>query len=269
MDAGLTHGEFAPYEVADSGRTIADVFAEVNEAVWYAYGPDQRIGGAAKPIAGSLHDFASLLHALNRLPRVRFVTHRELLGEKCPPGVVRVALRHDVDTDIVAGIEQARIEHELGIPATWLVLHTAPYYGAIDPGTGEFRRHDAMAPIYKEFQTLGHEVSLHTDPLGLYQLHGIDGSEALSVELAWLRSLGLNIFGTTAHNHRPTYGAENYEVFTDVVSPAAAAQPLHAKEVELIGAKGPGRAPLRTPRQRNARSDVRREPGVLAPRSTR
>lgn len=230
---------FAPYRVADSGRSVEDVFAQVNEAVWYGYGPDYRAGGRTKVVSGPAYDFVALLEDLTAIPNARFVSHVELLAEPCGPDEIRIAIRHDIDTDIVAAQQQAEIEHDFGVVANWVVLHTAPYYGEVDAEAGVFRRNDAMIDVYRSLQDFGHEVSLHADPLGLYQFHDIDGAQGLVTELEWLRSHGLDIRGTTAHNHRPTYGAENYEIFKGFVSPQPNAQPADAEWVTHRGKGSP------------------------------
>ncbi len=38
-------------------------------------------------------------------------------------------------------------------------------------------------------------------------------AENLEQELRWLRSLGVVVRGTLAHNSAPVYGAENFEIF--------------------------------------------------------
>ena len=42
----------------------------------------------------------------------------------------------------------------------------------------------------------------------------MDGIAAIRDELAWLRSQGLNIRGSVAHNSGPVYGASNEEIFS-------------------------------------------------------
>lgn len=209
---------FKPYVVRDSGATIAQVFARVNDQIDKGYGCDFSFGGAAKIVAASAFDYELLLRELTAIPNLEFVTHRDLLREPCPPDRIRVGIRHDVDMDIVAALQQARLEHAHGVASNWVVLHTAPYYGELRDG--EFLRHECMIHVYRRLQDLGHEVSLHTDPLLLYQIHGIDGAQAVVAEIEWLRAHGIRLYGTTAHNHRPVYGAENYEVFKGYARPA-------------------------------------------------
>lgn len=241
LDTRPDPARFDPYVVVDTGRTTDDVFEQVNTAVWQNYGPDFRLGDRDKPVGAPLQNFEQLVQDLTTLPHARFVDHVEMYEQACDPGEIRIAFRHDIDSDIVGAIAQAEIEAEYGVRANWVVLHTALYYGHVDTDSGRFMRNDAMAPVYRRLQDLGHEVSLHTDPLSLYQDHGIDGAQAVTTELAWLRGHGIEIAGTTAHNFRPRYGAENYEVFMGYMSPRGDSQSATATWVEHDG-KG---APLR------------------------
>ncbi|MEM7623694.1 MAG: hypothetical protein AAF235_10895, partial [Planctomycetota bacterium] len=211
-------GAKAPYRVRSSGQSVEEVLASVNTAQYLGYGSDYRAGGPGKIVTCTLFDFEVLIRELAGVPHFEFVDHPTLLSGPCPPDRVRVAIRHDIDTDIVGALRQAEIEAAYGVRANWVVLHTAPYYGRVRGGV--FERHDSMAVVYKRIQDLGHEVSLHTDSLSLYQDHGIDGSQAIVTELDWLRSHGIDVRGSTAHNHRPTYNAENYEIFENYVRPS-------------------------------------------------
>lgn len=231
--------DYLPYCTVDTGATVDEVFAVVNQAVWAGYGCDYRIVGLDKVVIGAAHDFVELCRVLASHPRAEFCEHWRMLREPCPPDTLRVGIRHDIDSDIVAALQQAEIEHEFGIVANFVVLHTAPYYGSWNPESQVFERNDSMIDVYRRFHELGHEVSLHTDPLFLYQTHGVDGAAAVRAEIEWFRSHGIPIRGTTAHNHRPTYGAENYEVFKRILAPTANAHPLDATMVEHHGKVAP------------------------------
>lgn len=204
--------EIKPYQVKNSGKSIRQVFALVNDSMFQGYGADYTIGYKLdKIVVNPLFNYGSFLFRLKEMLHLEFVTQRDLLRQDCPRDKVRVSIRHDVDGDIVAAVKQAETEKKLGIVSTWFILHTAPYYGFFDEGV--FYRHEGMGHIYRYFQDLGHEVALHTDPLKIYQDDKIDGSQAVITELQWLRSLGIHVHGTVAHNSKETYGAYNYEIF--------------------------------------------------------
>lgn len=202
----------APYRVTDSGRDERDVLREVNLVCYNGYGPDWRErGGAVGTLADSFAQYERLLDDLVAAPQVDVVPFRRLLDEAPGPGRVRCAIRHDVDIDVRAALMCAQAETARDLESTYFILHTAPYYGTFDGDS--FRRHGAMAATYRSLQHLGHEIALHTDPLLVYQTHGMDGAEALRVEIEWLRAQGLVVEGTTAHNSVSVYGAANFAIF--------------------------------------------------------
>jgi hypothetical protein len=129
-----------------------------------------------------------------------------------PAGYVLIGLRHDMDTEPYSSLDVARELHAAGLMGSFYVLHTAEYYGQwID---GVFRRTEEIAPMLRQIQDdYRCEVGLHNDGLWVYQNSGVDGSQAVADELAWLRREGLHIVGTAAHNSAPVYGAENFELF--------------------------------------------------------
>jgi len=122
-----------------------------------------------------------------------------------------VALRHDLDGDVVTGVRSARYLASKGLPGSFYLLHTAHYYGTVENNV--FRRFAGLESFVAEFVATGCELGLHTDPLSLYCTHRIDGAEAVRTEIAWLRSLGANLSGTVAHNSAIVFGAENFEIF--------------------------------------------------------
>ena len=61
-------------------------------------------------------------------------------------------MRHDVDVCLDEAVEMARIEHDLGIQSTYMVLPSTPLYDVGD-------KRDRIA----EIRSLGHEIGLHCD----------------------------------------------------------------------------------------------------------
>lgn len=155
--------------------------------------------------------YRDLLEGFLEIGRYRFAPYRDFAVDNVDDDAVTILLRHDVDGDIVAAREMARIEAALGIRSTFFVLHTAPYHATFEGG--QVHRYEAVVELYREIQELGHEIAIHTDALGLYQDHGLDGADGLRNELAWLRSEGIEITGTLAHNSFGVYGANNYSLF--------------------------------------------------------
>lgn len=66
-----------------------------------------------------------------------------------------IILRHDVDYSPEKALEIARIEaEELGISATYFILHSSPHYTILDP---------EVIKIVREIHGLGHEIGFHYD----------------------------------------------------------------------------------------------------------
>lgn len=206
------HRSVAPYRVADSGDTISEVLKRVNEAVFAAHGPDLRArGGVLGTMADSVTQYERLLRDLNEMSHIECLPFRDLIGREPIAGQVLCGIRHDIDIDVSAALQHAELEKQYGVRSTWFVLHTAPYYGFFD--NSGFKRHYCMRHVYRRLQDYGHEVAMHTDPLLVYQTHGMDGAEALKTEIEWLREGGIDIVGTTAHNSVSVYGAANFAIF--------------------------------------------------------
>ncbi len=201
---------FQAYEAEDSGATVADIFAQCSLNMHDGYGPLPP-GKPACPVAYPLCAYRQLIASLAGLEHVECVTLGDLCREPAGDGTVRLAIRHDVDGDIVTAEHGAEIEAEFGVPASYYFLHTAFYYGRFEEG--KFLRHECMAHVYRRIQSLGHEVGLHTNGLEVYEETGVDGAQAVADEIAWMRQAGLEIRGTVGHGSKAAFGAENFEVF--------------------------------------------------------
>lgn len=144
--------------------------------------------------------YQRLLTHLIKTQRFDFRAMRDL-RRPCPDKI-SVGLRHDIDNDISTALKLAKIEHQLGLQASYYVLHTAPYYGS-----------RPCISILKEIQALGHEVGLHNDCLKALVELGTPVADTLKQTLDLLRSQGLTITGTASHGSYHTYLAANYEIF--------------------------------------------------------
>ncbi|MBI4754387.1 MAG: methyltransferase domain-containing protein [Betaproteobacteria bacterium] len=193
--------DYRPYRVQPSGSALQAVLDQVNHGCAY-------FSESGLDLANPLSYFRQCIVDLRQMPLRRPGTMHALATGT--PGV-NTAIRVDVDMDLVAGREMARIAAEEDVALTFYLLHTAPYYGYMLDGV--FHRNDANAAVYREMQERGAELGLHVDPLGLYFEHGVDGAAAVREELTWLRNEGLDVCGTSPHNCAPVYGAENFEVF--------------------------------------------------------
>ena len=65
-----------------------------------------------------------------------------------------VVLRHDIDISLLAALEIAHVEHDLGIQATYFVGLTSPFYNVLSGSSGQ---------ILAQIHELGHHIALHLD----------------------------------------------------------------------------------------------------------
>ena len=203
--------EKKPYIVEPSTWDDDYLRLAVNLNHFQAYGPAFEHKVTMSVGMDTMLHYGQMLKKLQANPRVRFRTFADALNNPPQGDEVCVIVRHDVDGDIFAAVEMAEIEDRLGIATSYYLLHTAPYYAV--PEDGVYKRHEATVPYYQRLQELGQEVGVHTDSLTLLQYQDIRGDEALPIEIERLRSHGLEIVGTLAHNSFGIYGACNYAQF--------------------------------------------------------
>lgn len=223
--AGATAGPmpgFAPYAAGDSGATVGEITAICNREMFHGYGP-LRPGEPDRPVAYPLCAYRQLIASLAAMEHIECVTLGDLCRKPLGGDRVRLAIRHDVDGDIVAAELCAQIEAEFGVASSYYFLHTAYYYGLFEPG--RFLRHGCMGHVYRRIQSLGHEVGLHTNGLEVYRgtvaakagekesVPELDGAQSVAAEIAWMRSVGLEVRGTVGHGSKAVFGAENFEIF--------------------------------------------------------
>jgi hypothetical protein len=115
-----------------------------------------------------------------------------------------ITLRHDIDDNINSAIKFAYREHKYGVKASYFALHTALYYGITR--NEYFKRHDQVIFYLKKIQDgFEHEVGFHNDLITLQVVYNIEPREFLKNELAWLRSYGINVYGTVSHGSSYCY----------------------------------------------------------------
>jgi hypothetical protein len=74
--------------------------------------------------------------------------------DRNPAKAPHAIVRHDLDVSLDAGLRMARLEHELDVRATYLLLLNSPFYEIDSP---------ASRAKVREFVALGHEVGVHFD----------------------------------------------------------------------------------------------------------
>jgi len=98
--------------------------------------------------------------------------HSCSLGSKC-------LLRHDIDVDLSAAFEMAKIEHDLGVSSTYFLMLRSPVYNLM-------ARHNHA--LVKSILDLGHSIGLHYDQ-GFDQLRGLTSTQTTALlegEAQWL-----------------------------------------------------------------------------------
>jgi hypothetical protein len=146
---------------------------------------------------------------------------------------VVVGLRHDVDLRLANALDMARLERLHGLPATYFVLHTAPYYGSVK--RGEAKHDPDLIHNLRLLQDLGHEVGWHNDLVTLQYVYNIEPRTYLTQELAWLRGHGINVRGSASHGSYwcHSLGFHNNYFFADLEE-AAPSRP-NADTIEAPG----------------------------------
>ena len=79
-----------------------------------------------------------------------------------PPLERAFAVRHDIDSRLDHAVEFARFEADLGVRATYYLLHTAPYWTENPKGVQNAAR---------TIEKLGHQVGLHNDAVSQHCVH--------------------------------------------------------------------------------------------------
>jgi hypothetical protein len=131
-----------------------------------------------------------------------------------------IGLRHDLDNDLNLAYQFSETESKLGFRSTYYILHTAPYYLA--NSDNKAIHSDRIIPTLKAMQNDKHfEIGWHNDLVTLQAVYNINPVAFLHNELAWLRSNGINIYGTASHgsNYCYTYKYLNYYFFEECTYP--------------------------------------------------
>ena len=177
---------------------------------------------ASQGMSNDFEVYERLIDDLVAQPNVAIVPLAELCASENKR--TRVALRHDIDAGIASAPIMANMLKSRGLPGAFYVLHTSAYYGFFSRDDKErniFMRQPACVPYLHELIGSGRDVGIHNDALTVFFEQSVDGIGALRAELRWLRYLGAEAHGTTAHNSASLYGAENFQVFSDFAQKAA------------------------------------------------
>jgi hypothetical protein len=157
--------------------------------------------------------FENFLKKLINSNRFLFVPLKDLNSTFSSDKVI-ISIRHDIDYDINSSVRFARREHDLGIRATYFILHTADYYSKIGRTPDNYvkvtnsasQRNPHILPYIKKIQDeYDHEIGWHNDLVTLQVVYNIDAGKYLSDELKWLRQNNIKIEGTSSHGSEYCY----------------------------------------------------------------
>jgi hypothetical protein len=152
-----------------------------------------------------------------------------------------IGLRHDVDLDLNKAYDFSATESDLGFRSTYYILHTASYYLA-NPANMAVHT-TSILPTLQTMQNQRHfEIGWHNDLVTLQAVYGINPFNFLQSELSWLRSNGINIYGSASHgsSYCYTYKYLNYYFFEECTYPVVGqftnnlTLPLGGKNVSMI-----------------------------------
>ena len=138
-----------------------------------------------------------------------------------------VVLTHDNDDKLNGIIKMATIENELGIKATYNILHTSKI----------FDYSQKLIDIYKRLMDLGHNIGFHNDALTDYFYNKKTIDQSLSKPLNWLRKNGIKVVGTSAHGCArlyKDYGVRNEQIWKESNRPNPQFKCVSLKDYDFL-----------------------------------
>jgi hypothetical protein len=136
-----------------------------------------------------------------------------------------LCVRHDVDHNLETALAMAKLEHALGIRASYYLLPPGDYnklenyYGRIE---GKRLIQSArLGEITKEIAALGHEIGLHNDFLQLSRRMGRSVDDLVLEQITYFHALGVEVVGSASHGSRfaRAHNYVNYEIFAECARP--------------------------------------------------
>jgi hypothetical protein len=132
-----------------------------------------------------------------------------------------LCIRHDVDHDLEIAVRMARIEHEMGIQASYYLLPPGDYgkdenyYGRIDGK--RIIQSARLREGAQEIAALGHEIGLHNDFVQLSLRLQRPAAELILEQIAFFRGAGIPIRGSASHGSKfaRAHGYVNLELFAE------------------------------------------------------
>ena len=144
---------------------------------------------------------------------------------RAPRDARLVAMRHDVDHNLVNARLVAEIERRREVRASYYFLPPGDYgvdsnyYGVIEDG--RIVHHEAFSRVVCEIAEMGHEIGIHHDFVQLSERTGRPVEELFAAELAHFKSIGIEVLGACSHGSRYArrHAFTNYHVFAAETHP--------------------------------------------------
>ena len=124
------------------------------------------------------------------------ITHLEAYRKRSSDGRY-LCIRHDADHSLEMAVQMARIEHDLGIEASYYLLPPGDYdkdenyYGNLR--SGAVRHAARLKEAALEIVSLGHEIGLHNDFVQLSTKVNRPVVDLIAAELDYFRGIGVDI----------------------------------------------------------------------------
>lgn len=123
------------------------------------------------------------------------VAKRNITFKQALKGSKGVIMRHDVDADIDKSVAMARLEHQIGVKATYFILNTAKYWN------------HSMWEKLEEIEAMGHEIAWHNNVITQW----ISGNKTKTVHelitevLTEFMEHDFDVVGSASHGDRLCY----------------------------------------------------------------
>lgn len=132
---------------------VAEFLSDIGkDGLWHRQGSFDQLP-ATRTSVTSYDNYRSLLNGL-RSADYAFLSFGEALDQAETGSSRVVALRHDVAFDPERALAMARLEHDLGLVATYFAMPACRFYNLLDPATRD---------IFRQILALGHHLGLHVE----------------------------------------------------------------------------------------------------------
>ena len=198
--------EYSPTTMLQESRIILTSLEDIERDIRDRYDSRARY---------AYSEYEALLVCLES-EKFKVVPIRDMDAAEDPTKVI-IGLRHDVDRHPFKALEISRMEQNHGFSASYYILSNAYYAGKYV--SGRLLRYPAMGEVYRKIADMGMEIGIHNDLLTMQLARDIDPFDFNSGEIAYYRSLGIEVTGSVAHGSplMRQLSLTNYYVFSDFI----------------------------------------------------